>query len=256
MTPETIKSRIPPVQLLMDGSTTAEQFAILGMGFVLELLIKRCRLEPHEKVLDLGCGLGQKARVLADYMADDARYDGIDIVPEAIEFCVATYSDKPNFGFSLADVYSSHYNPNGKYSASTYRLPYEDGLFDLIFLSSVFTHLLPEEVANYIREVRRVLRPGGRCLATCFLLNEESRVSMLRENAGVIYRFDHGTGVCRLLDADNPANGVAHDELWMRQAFSGSGLRICEMTYGTWAGCRDMLQADQDTILALAVPLN
>ena len=253
MTDTIVKSRIPPVELLMDGSTTCEEFVALGPGFVQGLLINRCRLAPHDSVLDLGCGLGSKARVLADYLSADGKYEGLDIVPEAIEFCVSAYRDKPNFRFLLGDVTSSHYNPNGRHSASTYRLPYENEAFDLVFLASLFTHLLPEEVANYSHEIRRVLRQGGRCLATCFLLNEESRASMFREDPDVIYRFQSATEYYGLLDSNNPAMGVAYDELWMRKTLSNNRLRICEMTYGTWAGGQDMLQALQDTVLAVAV---
>ena len=82
----------------MDGTVTAEQFVEFGNGFVHELLLKRCRLAPHERVLDLGCGVGQKARVLAEYLSDDGRYEGIDVFAPAIEFCRSAYDEKKNFG--------------------------------------------------------------------------------------------------------------------------------------------------------------
>ncbi len=43
-----------------------------------------------------------------------------------------------------------------------------------MFLTSVFTHMLPPEVRHYLSEIHRVLRPQGRCLMTFFLLNEDS----------------------------------------------------------------------------------
>src|SRR5262249_6440676 len=49
--------------------------------------------------------------------------------------------------------------------------PYADASFDFVFLTSVFTHMLPAEVAQYLREVRRVLRPAGRCPAAFFFLH-------------------------------------------------------------------------------------
>jgi ubiquinone/menaquinone biosynthesis C-methylase UbiE len=39
-------------------------------------------------------------------------------------------------------------------------------------MKSLFTHIRPAEVENYLREMARVLKPGGRCLAAFFMLNE------------------------------------------------------------------------------------
>ena len=41
---------------------------------------------------------------------------------------------------------------------------------DVAFLTSVFTHMLPEDVEHYLDELARVLKPGGRTLITWFLL--------------------------------------------------------------------------------------
>ena len=46
--------------------------------------------------------------------------------------------------------------------ASEYTFPYEDGEFDVVVLTSVFTHMLPDDVAHYLDEIARVLKPGGR----------------------------------------------------------------------------------------------
>ncbi len=43
-----------------------------------------------------------------------------------------------------------------------------------VLLTSVFTHMLPQDMDNYLSEVARVLKPDGRCLITYFLLNPES----------------------------------------------------------------------------------
>ena len=245
-------SRIPPDHLFMDGTVTADQFVEFGNGFVHELLLKRCRLAPHERVLDMGCGVGQKARVLAEYLSDEGSYEGIDVFAPAIEFCRSAYDEKKNFHFQLADVSSSHYNPDGERSATDYNLPYAGNEFDLVVLACLFTHMLPDEVKNYLSEIRRVLsQDSGRCLVTCFLLTDETREATRRNDPAVSYRFDHDAGVCRLLDLQDPAKGVAYDETWMRGAFAEAGLRICEITYGTWAGGKDMLRALQDCILAV-----
>lgn len=246
-------SRIPPKALLDDYAMTAEGFPTSAEGYVRLIIQGRCRLTPSESVLDLGCGPGPTAIVLADYLSDEGRYEGIDIMPSVIEFCAAAYADKPNFGFQLADIHSSHYNPGGRQSASNFVFPYDDASFDFIFSASLFTHLLPEEVENYCREMARVLKPGGRCMTTAFLLNEESRATMQRDDLPVAYRFNHGSGTARYLNADNVAQAVAHDEAWMRRTFLASDMRISELTFGTWAGQPDLLGALQDLIVAIRV---
>jgi hypothetical protein len=38
--------------------------------------------------------------------------------------------------------------------------------------------MFTDQVDNYIREIARVLKPGGRCIATVYLLNESKRVGI------------------------------------------------------------------------------
>src|SRR3954452_23014549 len=59
----------------------------------------------------------------------------------------------------------------------------------LVFLCSVFTHMMPNEAANYIGEIARVLKPGGRCVVTYFLLNHENMTRMARGEA--VFNFAH-----------------------------------------------------------------
>jgi hypothetical protein len=53
----------------------------------------------------------------------------------------------------------------------------------------------PAEVDNYLREVSRLLKNDGRCLATFFLLNEE-QVKLAREGKNAL-PFPYGEGVWR-----------------------------------------------------------
>lgn len=46
-----------------------------------------------------------------------------------------------------------------------------DGSFDVVYAASVFTHLVPLVAANYLKESRRVLRKGGLCLFSFFVLD-------------------------------------------------------------------------------------
>lgn len=134
-----------------------------------------CALKPNEDVLDVGCGCGQMAAQLTKYLDQRGRYEGFDIVSTMIEWCRKNISSQyPNSHFQLADVFNKHCNPKGKYKASQYKFPYESESFDFVFLKSVFTHMLPQDMEIYLFEIARVLKKDGRCLVTCYLLNKES----------------------------------------------------------------------------------
>ena len=75
---------------------------------------------------------------------------------------------------SLGLTFNKHYNPAGKLDAKSFQFPYDSSSFDFVFLKSVFTHMRPDSVQHYLREIRRVLKLDGRCLATAFLLNSEA----------------------------------------------------------------------------------
>jgi SAM-dependent methyltransferase len=240
---------VPPPELLFDGAVTAEEFVNVGEGFTNELLIKRARLQPHEAVLDMGSGNGQKARVLASYLNSEGRYEGLDVVQAGVDWCREAYRAHRNFSFQRADVYSTHYNPGGSMKDDEYVFPFGDASFDLVFFSSVFTHMLPDGVSNYLKETTRVLKPGGRYVATYFLLNEQSMRGIEAGRASIA--FGHSLGACRVRDAKNPSSAVAHYEGIVRQMHVDVGLCVAEIAYGFWSGSKELLGALQDTILAV-----
>jgi SAM-dependent methyltransferase len=133
-----------------DFQATGEEF----LGYFREL----ADFKPTDRVLDVGCGIGRMARVLAAELRPPGSYDGFDIVADAISWCARHYRDMPvPFAFAHADLHNTRYNPAGRCSPAEYRFPYEDGAFDLVIATSVFTHLLSDEADNYLREVAGVL---------------------------------------------------------------------------------------------------
>lgn len=196
-------------------------------------------LQPGDRVLDIGCGVGRMAVPLTRYLSTNGSYEGFDIVPKEIEWCKRKITPRfPNFRFLVADIRNKEYNPWGEAKASEYEFPYEDASFDFVILTSVFTHLLPKEVDNYLGEISRVLRPGGRCFATFFLLNEGS-LRLIREGQSTI-RFDHSLGSCRIKDKNTPENAVAYEEPHVYGLYERHGLKIEEpVRYGVWSGRKD-----------------
>lgn len=206
-------------------------------------------LQRDEKVLDVGCGIGRMAVPLTTYLSDKGEYYGFDIVKEGINWCKAHISNKfPNFHFLHIDIKNQFYNPAGKFKAHNFKFLFNDELFDFIFLTSVFTHMLPLDLENYLSEISRVLKPRGRCLITLFLLNEESKSLIQGGLSTQNFVFDMGGYLT--VNKDNPEAAVAYEESIIRELFEKNNLRISDpLKYGSWCGRKNFLSY-QDIILA------
>src|SRR5262249_40184827 len=99
-------------------------------------------------------------------------YRGVDVAGERIADAQARIQARyPNFQFVHADVFNAQYNAGGRVSAADYVFPFDAQAFDVVYAASLFTHLMPEEAGRYFGETARVLRPGGRCLFSFFLID-------------------------------------------------------------------------------------
>lgn len=94
---------------------------------------------PNPRILDVGCGTGANLKMLARF----GHAEGVDISPQAVEFCRERGLDSVKLG-------------------AVEELPYDNDSFDLVTALDVVEHL-DDDVAG-LREMRRVLRPDGRIL--------------------------------------------------------------------------------------------
>src|SRR5205085_9447491 len=108
------------------------------------------------RILDIGCGTGANLQMLSKFGVAE----GVDVSDDALEFCRAR-------GLSTVK------------SGAAEALPYEEASFDLATGLDVVEHL-DDDTAG-LREMRRVLRPGGRALlfvpAFMFLWGVQDEVS-------------------------------------------------------------------------------
>lgn len=205
-------------------------------------------LRADEAVLDVGCGVGRVAIPLTEYLGPEGSYRGFDVTAEWVDWCASEISSRyPSFRFDHADVRNEKYNPHGAVEGSEYRFPYEAGTFTFALAASVFTHLTPPTVDRYLGEVGRVLSPGGRLLATFFLLEEapdgEGRGPAERE-------FPHAGDGYRYSDPALPELAVAYDERTVRELMGRQGLEIVEPIHrGRWTG-RPEGPSHQDIVVA------
>jgi len=242
-------SLLPPAHLRIYYYRTwkPEAFVRACRGARTELEIAGLRRE--HRILDIGSGIGNLAVGLIGYL--EGTYDGIDVHSDAVAWCRRTITPRhPTFRFHHADLASTAYNPGERPPASAYRFPFPDRSFDVIFLASVYTHLLPEDAANYVREVARLLAPGGFCVASYFLLDEERRASIDAGESFIRFPVNHSSGVCRLHDGRSPESAVAFDETFIRRLHDESGLRIRDVRRGQWWRG---LAHDQDVLVAVHV---
>jgi SAM-dependent methyltransferase len=224
---------LPPAHLRIYyyGSWAPELVTRAGENARIELTSRGLR--PEHRVLDIGSGIGNLALALKDDLIGG--YDGLEIHPEAVTWCQQTISPRyPSFRFHRANVASSAYNPSGVEPASAYRFPFADRSFDFILLASVFTHMLPDEIVQYLREIRRVLKPDGTCVSSFFLLNDQTRKSVQEGRSFMRFDVVHPSGVYRLHDASVPAAAVAYEESFVETIHRESHLRIREIRRGRW----------------------
>ncbi len=176
---------------------------------------------------------------LTRFLSRAGSYDGFDIVSKGIEWCRVNISaGHANFRFH-ADIRNTEYNPGGKCEAAEYRFPFDDSTFDFVFLTSIFTHMRPVEVMRYLTEICRVLKPGGRCLVTWFLLNPESRPLVAAQRSEL--PFLHTVDGCLVTNKDIPEEAIAHPQELVEAMYADASLSLESIHYGAWCGRAEFL---------------
>lgn len=161
-------------------------------------------MEKLFAILDFGCGCGRILRFWQELRGPDIH--GSDYNRHLVRWC------REHLTFGKFEI--NNLQPP---------LPYEDERFGLIYAISVFTHLAEEWQIPWMRELRRVCRPGGFVLITVHGENHLNRVpAEEREkfNAGklaVVRGKYSGSNIC----------GVYHPESYVRSVLA-EGLSVID----------------------------
>ncbi len=207
------------------------------------------------RVLEIGCGLGRIAFSLRYILSPGGTYNGFEIVREKVSFLEQRFEPAyPNFRFTWADVHNSYYNPAGASRAWEYRFPYEDGRFDVVFAASVFTHTLPDVARHYFLESARVLRPGGRCVFSFFLLNNYDPARPRPFPFGHSrFNLDHAFGEWAndfaIANPDNPEQMTGFRMSLLEKFAATAGLRLIEAVPSLWCGRFSNWISTQDVLV-------
>ena len=236
---------IPPRSMIFIGDGDFEKTGNEFKNYFIEL----GGLQPNAHVLDVGCGIGRMAIPLTNYLSSEGEYWGFDIVKSGIDWCQNHITPKyTNFHFLHSNIYNRQYHPEGEIHAKKYKFPFEDQSFDFVFLTSVFTHMLPSDVEHYTEEIARVLKTGGKCLITFFLLNDESTELIREGNSRLDFRFEMDGFLTT--DKSTPEDAIAYQETYIKDLLSKHGVSITEpVYYGSWCGRQSFL-AFQDIVVA------
>jgi len=209
-----------------------------------------CDVERHSSVLEIGCSHGRTSRGLLQCLRSPGSYSGFDVVRVQIEDATRRITAiAPNFRYSHADIYNRHYNPQGAVQASDFVFPYEDASFDCVYAASVFTHLLPAELANYFQQTARVLRTGGKALFSLFVLD-------FYRGAGTPiskdYEFEHPFGGHQGVAVkypEYPDTVIAYSEEAIGRAAGSAGLEVLRIVPGLWSNNPGIAVNEQDLLV-------
>lgn len=202
-------------------------------GLALAALCRdRLDLKRDARIVDIGCGWGRLAAALAEHLDPDADYHGFDPKREHVRWAQVNLMPRhPAFNFHITNLANRIYNPAGTLRTTTFVVPFSTASRDLVVASALFAYLSPEELDCYAREAARILKPGGRLLATFYLLDDESRPLLTRLAPPLAFRFPEGPIVS---SSPNGAGLVAYDEAHVRAVLERHGFVLEATVRGAW----------------------
>jgi ubiquinone/menaquinone biosynthesis C-methylase UbiE len=138
-------------------------------------------------VLEIGCGLGTDG---AQFAKAGAHYTGIDLTDAAVD---------------LARRRFELFNLRGSFRvADAEKLDFPDNSFDLVYSHGVLHHTPDTQAA--IREIHRVLRPGGRAVVMLYhrdSYNYRINISLLRRAGVHLLRWNAGVKLVQTLTGES-----------------------------------------------------
>jgi ubiquinone/menaquinone biosynthesis C-methylase UbiE len=125
------------------GTDPDEQARLAALGELTDAaFVDFVQLNAHDRVLDVGSGLGNLARRVAQRVPQGKVW-GIERSAE--QLARARCDDLPNLLFQQADAHA---------------IPFDDGVFDIVYCRYLLEHVT--EPVRVLREMHRILKPGGR----------------------------------------------------------------------------------------------
>lgn len=210
----------------VDGST--EESVVRATGqYTAQQVHTALALKPGDRVLELGCGVGRIGLWLAPRIA---HWHGVDISSNMIGVARERLQALPNVGFDVLD------------RSSLAMLP--DASFDAAYSIAVFIHMDKEDLFLYLRELRRVLKPGGRLFFDTWNLAHPVGFRRFDFEVATYARYEPGT---RKDVARNQFSTPQEIQIYLHQA----GFDIVQlMSDSPWVQALAMAGADDLSLAA------
>lgn len=228
-----------PSLIQSDVLPLRESFYGVDVGFEDMLL---SYLQPHYKVLEVGCGVGRLATQIATQLPQ-GKYCGLDVDRNSIDWC------RTHLTPSQSNCLFHHLS----ITSTETRFPFTDEEFDIIFSTSTLAHLTTEEIQRYLSEMSRILKRGGQCFLVCVLWNPFLDQLVKEKKLQFKSVIAHETYHCVTSMANESAN--AYHEGLLSRWIAGVHLQIREMIYGYWSGGSDE-QLYKDLLIATKISKN
>ncbi len=240
---------IPPRSLWVGPSDPLSHFLRWPHEYLAYLTIL-CSMRRDSVVLELGCDHGRTALGILDYIRPPGRYTGLDIRASHVEFATRHITPMfPHFRFVHADLVNRLYNPGGRGSASEYVFPLDDASVDVAYGASLFTHLLPADVDNYLKQSARVLKPGGCCLYSFFVADFYRGPGTV---TSPLFQFEHalpGHAGVLVRDPEVPESLLAYPSKHVHALAERHGLQVERTLPGLWSNTSAVAHNEHDLLL-------
>lgn len=115
-----------------------------------KIILSELNLQPNERILDIGSGPGLLVEDMATIIGSNGLICGIDISKDMVTLSKKRCFHLPQVELREGDATS---------------LPYEDEKFDVAVSTQVYEYI--EDIQLCLKELYRVLKPGGRALVLC-----------------------------------------------------------------------------------------
>jgi SAM-dependent methyltransferase len=213
------------------------------VGVFQTVLSMRLRKETDNRILDVGSGSGIMAIACEPFVGDAGHYTGIDVKRGEVDFCRSHYP-REKFSFVHLDAGNPIFVPEQMGRA---RWDIADESMDVVTALSVWTHMNEDDAVFYIREVDRVLRPGGQAFITFYVLDDLYRrsVSGFTDKLG---KYNNSYQDSRIFNVPSSASGnwihpdwATHPEdtigvtpAGLETMMAGTRMSLAETLVGNW----------------------
>jgi L-histidine Nalpha-methyltransferase len=214
-----------PAQYLYDevGSALFEAITVLpeyGLTRAEERLLRSCskevawRLAPVSVVAELGSGTGRKTRLLLQAILDrkgKVDYCAIDVSATALDTCRRQFGDLSGLRVQV----SQQSYISGLMKVRKDRP--ENGRLLVLFLGSSVGNFHYDEIPDFLKQVRRCLRPGDALLiGTDLVKKPDQLLRAYDDDCGVTAAFDLNllARINRELDGNFPLRSFRHEARW------------------------------------------